>query len=172
MYEVVPDLFDDRLTEARFIQTGLPYALINKEESYGQRQQRQARRTRKPRLNKTVAKGKYKDHLRVIERRVQALNEFWFNHPLVMPNGHAGASVSRIYHDGRMDAGGRLYGLWTASGEDDRLGATIDGEPVCEIDICASQPTFLAACWALSYKVYKKIILGMMFMLSFHGWLT
>ena len=44
MYEVVPDLFDDRLTEARFIQTGLPYAVINKEESYGQRRQRQARR--------------------------------------------------------------------------------------------------------------------------------
>ena len=78
MYEVVPDLFDDRLKEARFIQTGLPYAVINKEESYGQRQQRQARRTRKPRLNKTVAKGKYKDHLRATERRVQALNEFWF----------------------------------------------------------------------------------------------
>ena len=58
-----------------------------------------------------------------------------------MPNGHTGASVSRIYHDGRMDAGGRLYGLWTASVEDDRLEATIDGDPVCEIDICASQPT-------------------------------
>ena len=77
MYEVVPDLFADRLKEVRFIQTGLPYAVINKEESYGQRQQRQARRTRKPRLSKTEAKGKYKDHLRATERRVQALNEFW-----------------------------------------------------------------------------------------------
>ena len=56
MYEVVPDLFADRLKEVRFIQTGLPYAVINKEESYGQRQQRQARRTRKPRLNKTVCR--------------------------------------------------------------------------------------------------------------------
>ena len=156
MYEVIPDLFDNRLTEARFIQTGLPYAVINKEESYGQRRQRQARRTRKPRLNKTEAKGKYKDHLRATERRVQALNEFWLNHPLVMPNGHAGASVSRIYHDGRMDAGGRLYGLWTASGEDDRLEATIDREPVCEIDICASQPTLLSCLLGIKLQGLQK----------------
>jgi hypothetical protein len=62
-----------------------------------------------------------------------------------MPNGHAAACATRVYHDGRFDAGGRLYGAWTGLDKDtQRLHCTIDGEPICEIDIRGSQPTLLS----------------------------
>ena len=46
-------------------------------------------------------------------RASQSLNEFWLNYPLVFPNGHAAASATRVFHDCRFDAGGRIYGAWT-----------------------------------------------------------
>ena len=83
--------------------------------------------------------------LRAAEVAVEALDEFWRLHPIVLPSGHAGASAKRVFHDGRLDAGGRFYGLWTGQDkETSRLKSTIDGEPICELDIRASQPTLLS----------------------------
>ena len=62
------------------------------------------------------------------------------------------ASATRVFHDGRFDAGGRIYGGWTGLDQKSkRLQCTIDGEPVVEIDIRASQPTLLSS--LLGYKL-------------------
>ena len=83
--------------------------------------------------------------LTATESRIERLNDYWRKHPIVTPSGHAGACATRVFHDGRFDAGGRLYGTWTGLDKDTkRLHCTIDGEPICEIDIRASQPTLLS----------------------------
>ena len=53
---------------------------------------------------------------------------------------------------GRFDAGGRIYGAWTSLDQKEhRIHCTIDDEPICEIDIRASQPTLFSS--LLGYKL-------------------
>lgn len=151
MYEI--DLSKaSALSTLRFIETGLPLIKVNEAESRQQRDARRADKQAKPFLNNTEAKTQFRDLHRASESRIERLNAFWRQHPLVLPNGHAGASATRVYHDGRMDAGGRLYGAWTGLDKaTKRLHCTIDGEPICELDIRASQPTLFSS--LLGYRM-------------------
>ena len=58
--------------------------------------------------------------------------------PLKAPSGRQFTRCTRIFNNGSLTAGGRLYGSWQSYNEDERLTMTIGGEPVCEIDIKAS----------------------------------
>lgn len=69
--------------------------------------------------------------------RMKRLRDVWIEHPLTLENGNSFCSATRIYNDRRMDRGGRLYGGWQVQGEESRVKATIDGEPVAEIDLRA-----------------------------------
>lgn len=131
------------LLDARFIEVGRPRVKNNKAEARQQRERRKAKSLAKPFLKRADTKRLFGDALTAAERRIEALNAFWLEHPLQLPEGHAAACVTRVYHDSRMDAGGRLYGYWTGRDKHLRLGSTIDGESTCEIDIRASQPTLL-----------------------------
>ncbi|SMX24035.1 hypothetical protein [Boseongicola aestuarii] len=73
-----------------------------------------------------------------LERDVRAINEVMQLHPLTAPDGRQWASCRRIFNDGRLDRGGRLYGGWQSEKAKDRLSFKIDSEPVCEIDIKGS----------------------------------
>jgi len=138
--EFVPDFY-----AARFVQVGLPWVKVNKAEARQQSFARKADKKSKPSLSPSVMSAKFGEALRASERAVDSLNEFWRDHPIVLPNGHAGASAKRVFHDSSLKSGGRFYGLWTGQDKDDvRLKATIDNEPVCELDINASQPTLLS----------------------------
>jgi hypothetical protein len=140
------------LSEARFIEVGRPNVKVNKAESRQQKKRRIAQVGSKPFHNSKAAKAIDEDAYTASESRIQSLNDFWVDHPLVLPNGHAAASVTRVFHDGRLDAGGRLYGAWTGMDQKShRLHCTIDDEPVVEIDIKASQPTLLSS--LLGYKL-------------------
>ena len=151
MYEI--DLSKaSALSTLRFIETGLPLIKVNEAESRQQRDARRADKKAKPFLNNTEAKTQFRDLHRASESRIERLNAFWRQHPLVLPNGHSAASATRVYHDGRMDAGGRLYGAWTGLDKaTKRLHCTIDGEPICELDIRASQPTLFSS--LLGYRM-------------------
>lgn len=59
-------------------------------------------------------------------------------HPLTAQDGTQWASCRRVFNDGRLDRGGRVYGDWQSRKAVERLTFTIDGEPVCEVDIKAS----------------------------------
>jgi hypothetical protein len=152
MYKLDLAKLPERLSEARFIEVGRPLVKVNKAESRQQKNRRKAQKLSKPFLNATMARAIDEDAHRASESRIQRLNDFWLSHPLEMPNGHAAASATRIFHDSRFDAGGRIYGGWTGLDQKDkRLHCKIDGEPVVEIDINASQPTLLSS--LLGYKL-------------------
>lgn len=71
------------------------------------------------------------------EARMRRLNEALSKHPLELPSGETTFAVTRIFNDGRMDRGGRLYGDYTNLPKQERLACRIDGRPVCEIDVKA-----------------------------------
>ena len=152
MYTLCVETLPNELLEARFVEVGRPHVKVNKAESRQQKKRRTAQVGSKPFHNNKSAKAIDEEAYTSSQNRIQSLNSFWANHPLVLPNGHAAASVTRVFHDGRLDAGGRLYGSWTGMDQKSkRLHCTIDGEPVVEIDINASQPTLLSS--LLGYKL-------------------
>ena len=158
MYEIHPSKVAG-LSTLRFIETGLPRIKVNKAESRRQRDARRADKKAKPFLKNTKGRLLFGDLHRTSESRIERLNTFWCCHPLILPNGHAAASATRVYHDGRMDAGGRLYGAWTGlkknkQGIKERLYCNIAGQPVCELDIRASQPTLFST--LLGYRMAGK----------------
>lgn len=145
MYEIVQGSLPDDLRKATFIQTGLQRVKINEAETRQQRDLRRKEKGAKPYLNESTAANQFVDLYRATESRIQRLNEYWLKHPIKLPSGHLAASATRVYHDGRMDAGGRLYGAWTGlDKETARLKCLIDDEPICELDIKASQPTLFS----------------------------
>jgi hypothetical protein len=152
MYTLDLDKLPKQLSAARFIEVGRPLVKVNKAETRQQKNRRKTQKLAKPFLNGKAAKGVAEDALKASENRIQCLNDFWVKHPLVLPNGHAAASATRVFHDSRFDAGGRISGGWTGLDQKSkRLHCTIDGEPVVEIDIRASQPTLLSS--LLGYKM-------------------
>jgi len=135
-----------QLLAAKFIEVGRPFVKVNPSETRHQKSKRKAQRLSKEPLNRKTAIGINKEAHTASENRIQRLNDYWLRHPLELPNGHAAACATRVFHDGRLDAGGRLYGAWTGLDQkDSRLNCTIDSEAVVEIDIRASQPTLLSS---------------------------
>ena len=152
MYKIDLTRLPSDLASARFIEVGRPSVKVNKLETRPQRDRREAKRLLKGFLNNKAAKALDRDAHRASESRIQSLNEFWLKHPLVFPSGHAAASATRVFHDGRYDAGGRIYGAWTGLDQKEhRINCTIDDEAICEIDIRASQPTLFSS--LLGYKL-------------------
>jgi hypothetical protein len=146
LYIVDPSSLDGaKLKDARYVQTGKSPVRINGAEHRRQRERRKKLQLAKPCLTRMESKSAFGERLTGAESRVRALSEFWIKHPLVMRSGHAAASATRVYHDGRMDAGGRFYGHWTNFESSYRLKSTIDGKPICQIDIRGSQPTLLSS---------------------------
>lgn len=72
-----------------------------------------------------------------LEEQVFTINAAMAMHPLRGLDGQEFSGCRRIFNDGRLDCGGRLYGDWQSLKEAERLKLTIDGQSVCEIDIKA-----------------------------------
>ena len=68
---------------------------------------------------------------------MERLNKAYSSHPLASPDGTAWGGAYRIFNEGRLDRGGRIYGDWQQLNEGERLKLTVDGEPLAEIDITA-----------------------------------
>ena len=146
MYTLDLGKLPEQLLKARFIEVGRPLVKVNKAEKRQQKNRRKTLKLAKPFLNHKEATALNQEAHTASESRMQRLNSFYRSHPLELPNGHAAASVTRVFHDSRFDAGGRLYGAWTGLDQDQkRIHCIIDGEPVVEIDIRASQPTLLSS---------------------------
>jgi len=146
MYTLDLPKLPEQLLEARFIEVGRPLVKVNKAETRQQKNRRKTQKLAKPFLNHKEATALNQEAHTASESRIQRLNSFYRNHSIELPNGHAAASVTRVFHDSRFDAGGRLYGAWTGLDQKGkRLHCTIDNEPVVEIDIRASQPTLLSS---------------------------
>lgn len=145
MYSFDLNKLPEQLSDARFVEVGRPLLKVNEGETRQQKKRRQKLKLSKPFLNDKAAKSLDQNAYKASESRIQRVNEFYRRHPLELPSGHAAASVTRVFHDSRFDAGGRLYGSWTGLDQkEQRTHCTIDGEDVVEIDIKASQPTLLS----------------------------
>jgi hypothetical protein len=145
-WSVTPD-FKKLLRDAplNFSEAGVPLLVVNKIETRVQKELRKLRGEVKQKLTeaeKAMLFGSSvvaKHHL-----RLAAIASFWQQHPLILPDGNAATSASRIFSDSSLTVGGRLYGAWTNLKSEDRLKCTIGAEPVLQLDISASQPTLLS----------------------------
>jgi hypothetical protein len=138
-------VFDGVSGIEKFLEVGRPLLKVNGPEARAQREVRKAKKLAKPIMASKDCKQKFRGEYIQAGKRVQALNEFWIKHPLALYNGNAAACATRVFHDGRIDAGGRFYGSWTGLEGPLRLRSTIGEEQVCQIDIKGSQPTLLSA---------------------------
>lgn len=153
MYEVDPVLLeDDDFNIAEYIEIGREAVKVNKAESVGQRKIRKRNSRPKPRYGKVEAKRAFKAPLIKHVKEVEKLNTFWQQHPLQLPEGSWAGCATRVFHDGRLDAGGRFYGLWTGRANVLRLQSKLDGEAVCSIDLNASQPVLFSSLMGIKLK--------------------
>ena len=93
-------------------------------------------------LTRTSAKKKFGRRLEEAETRVSSLAEYWQKHPLTI-EGNQYCSATRVFNDGSLNRGGRLFGGWVGLPETTRLTGTIDGDPVAEIDLRGANLTLL-----------------------------
>lgn len=132
-------------SKATFIETARPFIQINKSETRTEKENRRRHGDIKKRLSRSEFKKAFGEaEIRNREERIKRLNDYWYKHPLVSVCGDAAACVTRVFSDSRLDVGGRLYGSWTGTNSELRLKYTIDGEPLLQLDISASQPTLLS----------------------------
>lgn len=156
MYVLDESLFPPNLYEAKFIQVGRLEVKVNKVETRQQKTKRNNDKKAKPFIREGKCRDLFGTSYEAAKSRIQSLNEFWRLHPIKLPDGHMAACATRVYHDGRLDAGGRIYGAWTGLKKDKRLQCKIDGEPICELDIRASQPTLFSS--LLGYRLGNLMV--------------
>jgi hypothetical protein len=94
---------------------------------------------------KRMSRKKFLGQIEPLEEQVTIINRCFLRHPLQFWDGREFAWCRRIFNDGRLDHGGRLYGDWQYVSEDERIASTIDGCAVCEIDLKASYPSIINA---------------------------
>ena len=153
-------IFDDlRFTSAQFVDAQRPYLMVNQPEDYADKRERKAAGSKAPKLSwDEVYKGDQGREASAAAKPVKEMNAFWAKHPLTLPatNTHKAqhyACATRIFHDGSLVSGGRWYGGWTNLESHKRLHLRIDDEPICEIDLNASQPTLFSALLGIRMNV-------------------
>lgn len=124
---------------------------VAKPESYPQKLKRRSKGGSSEKYTKSECKTLFKGEWTKVVKRIEAINDYYYDHPMMLNTGFKCCSVTRIFNNSSLTEGGRLYGAYSNLGKDDRLEATIDGNPVCEIDLVASQPTLLSA--LLGHKI-------------------
>jgi len=135
---------------ATWIEDNRPTVMVGKAETSNARYARKALGIRTPKMKPKVMKETFRREYVAVKNGVKVLGKYWQNHPLALPPigirpPFYAASATRTFHNGRLDSGGRYYGSWSSVAGNLRLQSTIDGVPVVEIDLNASQPTLFSA---------------------------
>jgi len=146
--------------DAEFVETGRATVLVSVPETRGQRILRERNNKRREKMKKEEVLKAYGKAYTIHHMEVERLLKFWSEHPLALPpldNGFVSyaACATRVFHDGRLDSGGRFYGAWTPMSSAYRLQGTIDGEPLAEVDLNASQPTLFSSMVGIPLKIGK-----------------
>ena len=149
---------DDRFYSASFVDALQPYVLVNEEETHSARLERKRQHIRSPKMAITETKKVFGAKYSASMRHVREMNAFWLQHPLMLPSqSHMPAkyyaSAKRIYHNGSMESGGRWYGGWCNLRSEERLHLRIDDEPICEVDLNASQASLFSALMGIPMNV-------------------
>lgn len=155
----MPMFNEPRFVSAQFVDAQRPYLMVNQPEEYVDRRERKAAGSKAPKLSwNAVYKGDQGREASAAAKPVKEMNAFWCKHPLVLPatntdNAKLFACATRIFHNGSLISGGRWYGGWTNLESHKRLHMRIDDEPICEIDLNASQPTLFSALLGIRMNV-------------------
>ena len=153
MYHVDEQLeYLEGFNTSEWIETSKPAVMVAKFEEEGARQWRKANNLPSPKLSVTKLKAMGKPYSKAVVQ-INTLQRLWQQHPLQLPiydnrPPRYSCSVTRTFHRGQLDAGGRMYGSWTMLNQRKdkaRLRCSIDDEYVAHIDIAASQPTLFSA---------------------------
>ncbi|WP_430465753.1 hypothetical protein [Tabrizicola sp.] len=96
-----------------------------------------------------LGRRRFVGQIEPLEHQMYRLNRAMADQPLRSDDGHEFIGCRRIFNNGSLLSGGRVYGDWQGLSEDQRLQLKIGGEPVCEIDI--------KACYvAIAYSQFGK----------------
>jgi hypothetical protein len=76
--------------------------------------------------------------------RIRAIWKGWEQHPYVVGSVTM-TNAQRVFNNGEMTRGGRLYGAWTNMKKEIRLNGKIDGKAVAEVDVRGMNLTLLSA---------------------------
>lgn len=85
-----------------------------------------------------ISRKRFMPDILPLEAQVKEINRCMAAHPLEDLNEQEHARCYRVFNDGKLTVGGRLYGGFQQYSEEERLLSLIDGEVVCEIDFKAS----------------------------------
>ena len=136
----------DALSASSFIQKAVKQPLrVNIAETQVERYQRKSAGKNAQRMSSAAISIAFSRDAQIIRHEVNLLNQYYAKHPLQRPSNSNTApdfhaSAYRVFHSGRLDAGGRFYGAWTHMPEIERLASTVDGESLVSVDLNASQP--------------------------------
>ena len=156
VYEVSEDVLDHpQLLDADWLQTGRSLVEVKVYETNSQTVVRKKKGGKRTKLTGKQIQAACDNDVASFSRPygksktgVQALNRYWQQHPLALRNSTGlrlfVGSCTRKFHNGSMQEGGRYYGSYSYVHKSLRHKATIDGEPVVEVDINACQPTLFS----------------------------
>ena len=123
------------MEEAAFIESNLPFVLVNQPEIYEDRIVNEKQYFSALKLDVKQLKQEFGEDYALAYRSVEEMNAFWSQHPLYNPIANEFyASARRIFHKGCMKSGGHWYGGWTNFKSNELCSFTIDGHPVVQID--------------------------------------
>ena len=144
LYKLKQDLFDGiGLQSSCFSDSYRRAVEVSRIETYPEKLNRKAKRLTSPKLTERECALRFKREWRFQKEIVEELNSFWKNRPLCSHRGEVWQSVTRKFSDESLLRGGRFYGGWTNLSSKDRVLSSIDGMPVCEIDVNACFPSLL-----------------------------
>ena len=150
----------DDFWDAEFQEIGRPYIAVGEFQTRADRYFAMIDARATKRIPTSHLKEQFGNDEWVSGAGVRRLKDYWQKQPLTFQfyKGHSSyvrhaSSATRIYSNGSMQKGGRFYGMWSNLSESQRLRATINGLPVVEIDIKASQPTLLSGFLGKPMKV-------------------
>ena len=126
------------MEEATFIESNLPFVMVNQPETYEDKRATQNQYFAAPKLSIKQVKQEFGAEYKLAYRSVNEMNEYWSQHPLYNPIANEYySSARRIFHNGSIKSGGRWYGGWTDFQSNQRSNFKIDSHPVVQVDVNA-----------------------------------
>ena len=126
------------LEMATFVESNLPYVLVNKPETYEEKVVRKNLNLAAPKLGNAEVKRRFGRGYLLACKPIEEMNDYWAEHPLHNPiDNESYSSARRIFHNGSIESGGRWFGGWTEFKSDQRCQFTIDKHPVVHVNVNA-----------------------------------